>query len=69
MYQLSCRLTATGQHLCAERAVIECRFTKAPEPCPKCGAAGASRGTTDQKPATVQQKLSTDNLNTCEVLF
>src|SRR5690606_12339869 len=30
-------LTATGQHLCAERAVIECRFTKAPEPCPKCG--------------------------------
>ena len=33
-------LTATGQHLCVERAIIECRFTKAPEPCPKCGAAG-----------------------------
>ena len=42
------RLTATGQHLCAERAVIECRFTKAPEPCPKCGAAGVSRGTVDR---------------------
>ena len=41
-------LTATGQHLCAERAVIECRFTKAPEPCPKCGAAGVSRGTVDR---------------------
>lgn len=27
-------LVATGQHLCAEHAVIECRFTKAPEPCP-----------------------------------
>ena len=41
-------LTATGQHLCAERAVIECRLTKAPEPCPKCGAAGVSRGTVDR---------------------
>src|SRR5690554_7655571 len=41
-------LTATGQHLCAEHAVIECRFTKAPEPCPKCGAAGVSRGTVDR---------------------
>src|SRR5690554_6746785 len=41
-------LVATGQHLCAERAVIECRFTKAPEPCPKCGAAGVSRGTVDR---------------------
>ena len=41
-------LVATGQHLCAEHAVIECRFTKAPEPCPKCAAAGVSRGTIDR---------------------
>lgn len=41
-------LVATGQHLCAKRAVIECRFTKAPEPCPRCGAVGASRGTVDR---------------------
>ena len=38
-------LVATGQHLCERLAVIECRFTKAPEPCPKCGASGVSRGT------------------------
>lgn len=41
-------LVATGQHLCAEYAVIEYRFTKAPEPCPKCAAAGVSRGTIDR---------------------
>ena len=41
-------LTAAGQYLCSEHSVIECRFTKAPEPCPKCGAAGVSRGTVDR---------------------
>src|SRR5690554_1821830 len=41
-------LVATGQHLCAKHAVIECRFTKAPEPCPKCGSAGLSRGTVER---------------------
>lgn len=38
-------LIATGQHLTARNAVIECRFTKPPEPCPSCGAYGTSRGT------------------------
>ncbi|NLU13868.1 MAG: ISL3 family transposase [Gammaproteobacteria bacterium] len=41
-------LVATGQHLCAKHAVIECRFTKAAEPCPKCGSAGLSRGTVER---------------------
>lgn len=42
-------LIATGQHLDKKHATIECRFTKAPEPCPKCGALGLSRGTVERR--------------------
>lgn len=42
-------LVATGQRLCERLTVIECRFTKAPEPCPKCGASGVSRGTVGRR--------------------
>lgn len=46
-------LVATGQHLDKHHVTIECRFTKAPEPCPKCGVPGASRGTAQRRLAHV----------------
>ena len=41
-------LVATGQHITESHAVLECRFTKLPEPCPKCLTYGVSRGTVDR---------------------
>ncbi|HKM16029.1 MAG TPA: ISL3 family transposase [Marinospirillum sp.] len=42
-------LVATGQHTNEKHAVIECRFTQSPKPCPQCAASGISRGTVDRR--------------------
>ena len=42
-------LVATGQHITESHAVLECRFTQSPKPCPQCAASGISRGTVDRR--------------------
>ncbi len=46
-------LEATGQYLHKKHAIIECRITKKPEPCSKCGDLGSPRGSVSQRLAHV----------------